>query len=375
MADHFAKELPKMEKPNPDDVQRQMNAYQDLIDNHPDHPKTKEMEKRVKNLQEQLKESSKEWEEAELEDQAIRIAMRGALNEARQAISDADENARAYGYGLNPGEDGYSDPTMKLQVAEMIKKKPKLKQIAEMAGRFRREARAVQSQKKVPGHDELTDIETGADLGQLIPSELLKLNHPLLRLEFAKKMLERNLIQYRLESIEKESRGPIVVCIDNSGSMMGAKEIWSKGIALAMCQIAIDQKRTFEIIHFDTEVKKKEVFPAGKTDVMRLIDCISYFSNGGTKFAPPLGEAFKDIVEAKEKDLSKADVIFITDGEAPLDKRDTETINAAKKVTEASLFTICLGSMAKSLEPVSDSITYLSDLNNDEEVKEIIFSI
>jgi len=364
MAKHFADVLPKMEEPNPDELEQSKEAIEDFLESYPDHPNKKKHKNALKVIKAQGKISKEAWQKDTMQGQDLRIAMRQALSKAKDAISEAEDTANAFGYGNEPGKDGYTDPLMKIRVAEKIRANPKLKRLAELAGRFRREARKAQAHKKTPGPDEITDIEIGADLGRLIPSELMKLAHPLMKLDFARRLLERGLVQYRMESVEKKNRGPVIVCIDNSGSMMGEREIWSKAVALAMCQIAMDQKRTFEVIHFNTDVARKDIFPAGKADPEKLIETMAYFSSGGTEFAPVLGVAFQDIMEADNKGLKEADVVFITE--------------VAKKQSEASLYTICLGAAAPSLEPISDKILLLSNLlqhEDEEQAKELIFSI
>jgi len=380
MAQHFAEDLPAMEKTNPDDLRNQIEAYKQLMESFPKQAKEKGMKAKVKELKKQIPEAEQAWGGVHPDPQALRISMRKALVAAQEAVNEASSMAAAFGYGTSPGQDGYSDPAQKLKIAELVRNNPKLKKLAEIAGRFRREARAVQGQKKSPGPDELTNVETGSDFGRLLPSEMVKLSHKLLKLEFYKNMLDRSLMQYKLETVEKKQRGPIIVCLDNSASMDGLPELWSKGIAMALCQIAIDQNRTFEILHFDTEVKRKDIFPAGKVDVALLIESMSYFtSGGGTKFAPPLGRAFREIVNAKEQDLGDADVIFITDGYAPLSTEEQNRIKIAKELTEASLYTVCLGQSAESLEPISDKMYTLSDLTEEDgemdALKQTLFSI
>jgi uncharacterized protein with von Willebrand factor type A (vWA) domain len=380
MAKHFADILPEMEEPNPDELQQQQEAIEDFLEAYPDMPKKKKQkhQKALERIKEQNQVSSKAWQDGAMKGQDLRIAMRQALTKAKEAIGEAEGMANSFGFGDEPGKDGFNDPAAKLRVAEKVRNNPKLKKLAELAGRFRREARKAQAHKKAPGPDEITDIEIGADLGRLIPSELMKLAHPLMKLEFARRMLERGLIQYKMESVEKKSRGPIVVCIDNSHSMAGAKEIWSKAIGLAMCQIATDENRTFEVIHFNTDVARKDVFPAGKVDHEKLIDTMSYFSGGGTRFAPALAHAYRDIADEAEKDLKEADVIFITDGEAPLNEQEQKIVTLSKKATGASLYTICLGAYAPTLEPISDSILDLKNLtspDDEEAAKDLIFSV
>ena len=378
MAKHFADVLPEMTEPNPDELQMQQEAIEDFLKEFPKHPNKKKHKKALKRIDEQHKVSAQAWAQGTLQGQDLRIAMRQALTKAKEAIGEAAGTVNAYGYGDETGKDGYTDVAMKLRVAEKIRNNPKLKQLAELAGRFRREARKAQAHKKSPGPDEITDIEIGADLGRLIPSELMKLAHPLLKLDFARRMLEHSLLQYRMESVEKKTRGPIVVCIDNSASMQGMNETWSKAVALAMCQIAVDQKRSFVVIHFDTQVKQIFSFPTGKTNPEQLIDCMAYFSGGGTKFAPALATAYDHIATAAEKDMRDADVIFITDGEAPLSNEEHRIINIAKKATGASLYTVCLGSSAPSLAPISDKFILLKHLlgsEDEEQVKDTLFSV
>lgn len=379
LAKHFSTSLPQMNTPNPDELQEKIKMYEDFLEQYENHPQMEEISGSIKSMKAKLPEAQKEWEENRLTGQDLRMALRAGLSKAHKEVQEAEEAANPFGYGTSPGEDGYSDPKMKLALAEKVKNNPKLRQIAELAGRFRREARKAQASKKQPGPEEIADIEVGAELNRILPTELAQLRHPLRKLDFARKMYDRGLLQYRLEEVEKKDRGPIIVCVDDSASMRGMKEVWSKAVALAMCQIAIDQKRTFEILHFTTEVTRADVFPAGKVDAALLVDSMSTVADGaGTAFNKPLATALRHIAEAAEKDLRDADVVFITDGAAPLSSSDCDVLNAAKKATGASVYTICLGSHAPSLDPVSDRVFDLRGLatpEDNEAAKEIIFSV
>lgn len=378
MADHFAKNLPEMTQPNPDDIQQQIDWYKEMLENAQTPEQKERFEDELQRAQRQQGPAQEAWGQVNTDEQAVRIAMRSALSAAREQIEEAEEMANAFGYGTETGQDGYTSPEAKLRIAEMVRNNSKLQEIAKLAGRFRREARAVQSQKKTPGPDELTDVEVGNDLGRLVPSELMKLSHPLMRMEFAKKYLERSLIQYHMESVEKEAQGPVVICIDSSGSMEGPKEVWSKAVALALCQIAVDQKRAFTVVHFDAEVKRTDRFPSTeKVNPERLLESMSYFANGpGTKFEPPLAKAFVMVNEEfKKENKGKADVIFITDGLAAISDTMKSNIVEAKKITGAKLFGICIGKEAPELKKISDHYTSLKDLAEDNELKETVFSI
>jgi uncharacterized protein with von Willebrand factor type A (vWA) domain len=384
---HFAESLPQApEKENPDDIQNQIDNLNSFLEDFSEDelnnsPKLQKMQDNLEWLNDEHMMSADMWEKAadEIDSGKLRQVMRRALTEAQEAIDEAEETANAFGYGTEPGTDGYTDPQRKLAIAQKIKNNPKLKEIAELAGRFRREARKEQSNKKLPGPDELADVEMGDDLGRLIPSELMKLNDPVMEPMFYKGFLEKALIQYKLVEAIKESKGDIIMCIDNSGSMTMrygpfTGEVWSKAVALAMCQIAVDQRRRFVIIHFDSSVKKVYQFDPEKVIPEDLLDACSYFSGGGTDFEPPFKKAFEIISDSPK--FKKADVVFVTDGNAPLN--NASDVIELKKLTEARIFSIIIGFAAANLEPVSDEMTpVLRDLAGDdaEEIKKIIFSV
>jgi len=159
--------------------------------------------------------------------------------------------------------------------------------------------------------------------------------------------------------------------------MSGQKEVWSKAILLAIAQIAMDQKRTFEVIHFTSTVARKDVFPAGRSDPMKLIETCTFFASGGTKFVPPLATATSDIVEeGEDKDLSRADIIFISDGISTIPVVTKKSFTATLEKHNINLYSILLGTSAPDLEEISTELTLISDFSAEgEEVKEQLFSI
>lgn len=384
LAEQFVESLPKTEQENPDEIQKRIDNINSLLEDLPESDLKNGFAEKAKDEEASIQASQDAWQGVTdgLDPSDIRQALRQALTAAHEQIQKAEEEANAFGFGHQPGEDGYGGSAeLKLQIAEKIRSSHKLQEIAKLAGRFRREARKEQANKKQPAKDEVTDIELGNDLGRLVPSELMKLGHPLTRLDFMRKYLERSLIQYKLEEVPKENRGPIIICVDNSSSMtMNNREIWSKAICLALLQIGIDQKRIVEVIHFDTLVQNKYVFDGKKKiDPRELVACCEYFSNGGTEFGPVLTEASRDILSAAKAKFEKADIIFITDGIAPVDQNVKDVINNLRKHAKTKLYTILLGSYtATALPDISDYTTMISDLfadGSDKDVKEMVFSI
>ena len=96
---------------------------------------------------------------------------------------------------------------------------PKLRQIAAVCGRFTRIA--LQRQKTRVKHppDEITSITTGSEIERLLPSEIALLADPDLEDLFYLRFAERGLMQYDLIGHEPQGQGPIIIAIDESGSM------------------------------------------------------------------------------------------------------------------------------------------------------------
>ena len=160
------------------------------------------------------------------------------------------------------------------------------------------------------GADEIADVEMGADIGRLLPSELCRLVQPNQRLSFFRDLSERQCMQYRLSGAEPLGKGPLVVLLDKSGSMDGDKDVWTTAVALALLDIAQRQRRHFVLLSFESVVRDEvTVLPND------LLPEAALFTGcgGGTE----IGEAMKralTLIEETPAKLKKADVVLITDG-------------------------------------------------------------
>jgi uncharacterized protein with von Willebrand factor type A (vWA) domain len=377
LAESFLPNLPDVDQENPDKLAREIYQIDTLLEDLPkDSPAYSQYAERRDAKQEALKESEEAWEQMadSLDPAHVRQALRRALKESQNQIREYAEMVASYGYGNAPGDNGYADVQAQMQVAERIRDNPKLREVAELAGRLRNEARAVQSQKKQPGPDELTDIEIGDDLGRTIPAELAQLAHPTLKKLFAKKFVEKTLIQYKLEENPKEAKGPIVVCLDVSDSMgIGSRDIWSKAIALAMLQIATDQKRDCVVVNFSNRVVRVTRLAANRVNPLDVIEAVSVACGGGTNFEAPLDTAFQEIEDSKK--MEKSDIIFITDGAAHISTEKINLIQKAKKQRGTRIYSIVINTAAPALAPISDRMDSVFDLSDTQAAKEAIFSV
>jgi len=240
-----------------------------------------------------------------------------------------------------------------------------------MLGRFRRIAIHSQKTRINHGLDEVHDMEPGSDLEKVLPSELVYLRHPVLKKQFQGKFTEGQLLQYHLRGREKAGKGPIVCCVDSSGSMGGDNELWAKAVALALLEIAQMQKRAFGLIFFGSESDPMEIVEVhkGEQNILdKVIRIAEYFLNGGTNFEKTLMVAI-ELIEKTE--FRKADIVFVTDGYCGVSDEWLEDFLRRKAEKEARVHSV-LVEMVKSNETVdsfSDQVSTVMDLTVDSAVE------
>ena len=288
-----------------------------------------------------------------------------------QAVTETQETSKIiqnWGLEKDPNyiKTGYQE---KIKLLDKLKNSTKLKQLAEIAGRYKLWAIAQYKSKTKYGVDSLRGVTQGSDIGKLIPTESMKLQHPTLKKVFKKDLLEGNLLMYNYNHKQKESAGPIVCCVDSSGSMYGPAEIWAKAVALGLLEIARRQKRSLCVVHFssnysDDHLHINHFYKEDPYSLTKILDLAEYFEGGGTAFEPPLNAARKYI--DSEKEFSKADIIFITDGHSAVRNNWLSQFNNWKKSKNIKLYSVlidCVGHTDITLNEFSDEIIHLSKLN------------
>jgi len=207
------------------------------------------------------------------------------------------------------------DGATKKLLADKVRQSKKLARLANMVGRLRQLAIRKQETKVEYARSEVTTVTKGSEVERLLPSEVVRLADPDLENSFYADMMDGSLMEYELTGKERRSKGPLIVAIDNSGSMSGDPEVWSKAFGMGMLQIAIMQGRRFIGLHFDTTVQKRlRIDPKARetADAMKeLLAFMEFFSGGGTNFVPVLREAVKKIRE--DGSFKDADIVIITD--------------------------------------------------------------
>lgn len=336
-------------------------------------PRTKRAEKRAEAVAEQA-----ETVLGLMQDKDSAIALGAVLSDAAEGAAEEVEaivsgaaNMADLSSGALRSVKG-SPETMRAMLAA----NPNLRKLVELAGRLRIRARAKQRTKTKYAPESIVDVTLGGEIDRLLPSELAMLVIPETKMLLLRKVLEREAQQYELEGEEDLDRGPVIVAVDSSGSMKGIRNQWAMAVAIAVLEVAAMQRRAFVLMHFDGQVQASYTVPKPSSLTLdKLVEMVSFFSGGGTNFAPPLAQAHGIISAEKHKDgtFARADVMLITDGQASWGSWAQQL-----KATGAALYGVAIAE--RFSEPMAKELTgciYVdpSTLNDNTANVDLLFGI
>lgn len=233
------------------------------------------------------------------------------VDKATMQTNEMSQYIEAWGMGgSNAGRISYEN---KLQVMQRMMISPKLKKFTTNLGRFKDTAREVQKKKSKNGSAEISTIKTGDNLELILPSEKANLCNKTTRKDFMLKYTSKGLMEYEKVSSNEKNKGPIIICIDTSGSITSDQDVWEKSIAAGMLETAHLQKRDFACIIYSDKADEPITILKDEIAPDKVMDIVERYHNGGTNFEAPLTKALNMIKTSK---WNKADIVFITDGQA-----------------------------------------------------------
>ena len=235
--------------------------------------------------------------------------------------------------------------------AKLLEQDESLQELAELLGKqsrtqavYEKELRdkvviTTEWHPKPAYRGEINGLKYSNDIAAALPAELAMLKNPatkkLFQLKFAQKQLlsfayqnEQAETQEKTEQEEitmekKAPKGPIIICIDTSGSMHGTPENIAKTVAFALAKIAVEQERLCYIISFSTDIETLEVKPNedmeltnadGGNYLQKLVSFLHMSFNGGTDAEPALRKALTMLAgNDKATGYKNADVLMISD--------------------------------------------------------------
>jgi uncharacterized protein with von Willebrand factor type A (vWA) domain len=250
------------------------------------------------------------------------------------------------------------------EMNKLLKSLPQIAAIAKALGRAKSSDKEVGPEERIMAkvsrvREELQWVEApharthtdgihkSDDIPRMLPMEGSLYRHPVFRKLWKAKLIERTLACYQIKGIEKRSifseewveeeqvvrkkleRGPIIVCLDTSGSMQGVPETVAKAITLEAMRLAHAEGRDCLLYAFsgygDVTEHDLDLSPAGIESLCAFL-CMSF--HGGTDISGPISAATGKLGEAKWK---RADIIMVSDGAFDVPGHTQETLEEAKK--------------------------------------------
>lgn len=291
--------------------------------------------------------------------------------EAAAAEVEEIENARA-GIGLEDGEWYSMNPESRMAMADKLRTR-EMRELAEVIGRMKRFALGVKAQRIVDVPHEAYDVETGNDLRRVLRAQYALLGTKETSYEFYRRYVEKELLQYKMRGREDVGKGPIVICIDKSGSMNGAPFRWAMGVAEALRRFAAEEDRDYYAMFFGNNNDRERFdFPGGKGPFDKVLAFLGTQANGGTQFDGVLTEALEKASKSFDGEgKGKADIVFVTDGMAHLDDSWIAGFNKEKERTGVRCYSIYIGGSYDYghtggplglLERISDAVIPVNEL-------------
>ena len=180
---------------------------------------------------------------------------------------------------------------------------------------------------------EVTGIRQSDRIDRMLSCEAVQIRHPVLRKLWRARLAEARLLTYESEAVLIEhapdpqarpqfqsqpvaaplARGPIILCLDTSGSMKGAPEKIAKAVVLEALRTAQRERRGCMLVAFGGrgEMLSRELH-AGAAGLRALLDLIGTGFDGGTDVQTPIEHAVELVRQARWR---SADLLIVSDGE------------------------------------------------------------
>jgi uncharacterized protein with von Willebrand factor type A (vWA) domain len=156
------------------------------------------------------------------------------------------------------------------------------------------------------------------------------------------------IIQSSVGKNTKDAQGPVIICLDTSGSMCGAPEAIAKALSLAIVQTIHASGRGAWLISFSDHIRSFDLANPQK-DLQAFAEFLTAGFHGGTDLRPALAEALRLL---KEELWTRADILIISDFKVP--KIILKKMDAVHQIRHAS--SSRLHSLQIGPEPLRDDL-------------------
>jgi uncharacterized protein with von Willebrand factor type A (vWA) domain len=277
-----------------------------------------------------------------------------------------------------------------LKWAEFIKNNQKVKELCDLLGRLKKASKHKKQEmaKKVKeikrsikvstSKNEINGIKLDDKIEYALPFELSLMSDEDFSILFDKKFIEKSLLCFDTRVIgeidkeisekkeieemkeEEEKLGPIVLCVDTSGSMSGEPEAIAKAVTLSIASRAKEQNRNCFLINFSTNI---EIFDfSKKLGIKDLVAFLKKSFHGGTDITPALNFALDKF---KDKEYKNGDLLVISDFQMPeISNNLKKKVKFAKK-NKNRFYSLVIGNYRRMANKIFDKEWFFDLYNKD----------
>lgn len=278
-----------------------------------------------------------------------------------------------------------------VRLHKLVEQLPQLREVIETLGRMKDcdgesiveeivSRMSVMARRKIEVATPMVPMETKGitrsdSISRMLPQETAFLGHPVLKKFWYARRAEHALLCYAVEGTELLSRdfeqeedireeksgkkankhqGPMIICLDTSGSMNGTPENIAKALVLECLSVAKKEKRDCFIYLFGSfgEVQELELTPT-KEGLERMVLFLSMSFGGGTDAEGPLRLALE---KSEQEQWEKADIMIVSDGEFPISHDLVKKITDAKDNRSLSVHGTLIGNFNRSMSRICDPL-------------------
>lgn len=341
------------------------------IESYKDVRLSEENIQEIKNQRQEIKRYLKEIQDENIDEKYLRKLLR--ILEIFKQMEDGYEKTKdivkVMGGGFSLNELEKIDLNEFNEIIKEMENNKEIKKLVEKIGRDIKSEEEDIKITKVRNHnmkEEVYGVKKGDDIARVLSSELAYLCDDDMEYLFYIKLYEKGLLSYSLSGMEekvekkekKASKGPIVVALDTSGSMIGEPLTKSKALLLSIFTTLQKEKRKVYILLFGDANQIKEKDFDYLDDKGKMLSFINSGFGGGTNFDTPLKRGI-EILKGSHK-YEKADILMITDGECTASDRIKLKIREEKSKLKFNIYSvITVKNSGKKSDGFSDEVVYI----------------
>lgn len=286
------------------------------------------------------------------------------------------------------------------EFAELLENDKSLQELADLIGRQNGETERYEKElrekidiktefhPKPAYRGQISGIRLSGEISSALPSALAMSANPKTKPYFNLQVTEKKLPSYSYtnrqkfyrkergtEEVEvpvkeKEQKGPVIICVDTSGSMNGTPERVAKTITFALAKKCLEEDRKCYLISFSTgiEVQDLSEFEKG-SGLLELAKFLRKSFNGGTDAEPALQHS---LALLQKNDWKNADVLVVSDMVMGNLSESVKTSIKSQQVKETKFYSLLVGNSGNKnvIEVFDENWSY--DINSRDAMRHLV---